>query len=101
MTGLRLTPAAQGDFDAIWAYTVDVWGISQAERYLLAIRDRPVAITDGRSTVTSAQDVRPGYSEALVGMHVIYMRAGVPDGIEVVRILHQSMDAGRRLPRSS
>lgn len=101
MSGFRLTPAACGDLEAIWDYTAEAWSVDQAERYVLAIHDRLAAIAEGRSVAISAEDVRSGYRKALVGMHVIYLRSAPDGGTEIVRILHQSMDAGRRLPRKS
>ena len=44
----------------------------------------------------SAEDTRPGYRKAACGSHMIYFRQD-GDDIDVVRILHQSMDVGRHL----
>lgn len=41
-------------------------------------------------------DLRAGYRRYGVGSHAIFYRLA-PDRIEVVRILHQRMDAGRHL----
>lgn len=34
MAEYRLTPAAEGDLEAIWTYTAEKWGVEQANRYL-------------------------------------------------------------------
>jgi len=35
----RLSPAAQGDLDRIFDYTVQQWGLEQAVRYTLALEN--------------------------------------------------------------
>jgi toxin ParE1/3/4 len=44
--------------------------------------------------------VRAGYRSSRVGAHVIFYRE-FPEGIEVVRILHQRMDVRRQLASES
>ena len=39
MTGFVLSPAARTDIEHIWDYTVDNWGVDQAERYVCGIRE--------------------------------------------------------------
>ncbi|WP_113913662.1 type II toxin-antitoxin system RelE/ParE family toxin [Roseovarius dicentrarchi] len=43
-----------------------------------------------------AVDVREGYLKQAVGKHLVFYRP-TDAGIEVIRILHQSMDVGRHL----
>ena len=44
----------------------------------------------------SAENIRQGYRKVAVGSHVLFfrMQSGV---VEIIRILHQSMDVGRHL----
>ncbi len=35
----RLSPAAQRDLEGIWDYTVSVWSVDQAERYLQGLSE--------------------------------------------------------------
>jgi toxin ParE1/3/4 len=60
MRGYVLSPAAQADLDAIWQYTVDRWGVAQAERYVFAIRDACNALAAGARIGKAIDDVRPG-----------------------------------------
>jgi toxin ParE1/3/4 len=43
-------------------------------------------------------DIAPGYRSLPVGRHVVYYR-GVQANIEIVRVLHGSMDAPRHLEK--
>src|SRR5579862_7409547 len=85
------TPAAVQDLDSIWDYTFDKWGPAQAERYMRMIQDTVSALGRGTQRSVSAESIRAGYRKALVGTHVLFFR-DMPDTIQFVRILHQSMD---------
>jgi len=95
MKSLVFSPAAQADMDIVWDYTVEHWGLDQAERYTDDIRDACRGLAAGHRQGRPV-DVRPGYLKCLVGSHVIYFRDH-RDQIEVVRILHSRMDANRHL----
>jgi len=72
MSRTRFSPAAQGDLSAIWDYTVHNWGVAQAERYILGIREACEALADGRRKGRLADDIRPGYRKLPVGSHVLF-----------------------------
>lgn len=98
MRGYVLAPAARSDLDAIWDYTVDRWGMAQAERYLFAIRDACNALAAGVRIGKAIDDVRQGYRKLPVGSHMLFYRVAPGGQIEVVRILHQRMDIPAHLP---
>lgn len=39
LTSYRLTPAAQGDLEDIWLYTLEQWSLQQADRYTDILED--------------------------------------------------------------
>jgi toxin ParE1/3/4 len=92
MNRTRFSPAAQDDLSAIWDYTVHNWGVAQAERYILGIREACEALADGRRKGRNADNIRPGYRKLTVGSHVLFFRVTGGGEIDVVRILHQRMD---------
>ncbi len=96
MSGYLLSPAAQADLSDIWDYTAHNWGVTQAERYILGIREACEALADGRRKGRSADDIRPGYRKLPVGSHVLFFRITSDGEIDVVRILHQRMDVAGR-----
>lgn len=97
MTRYLLTPAAQGDLDLIWDYTMQGWGSAQAERYLRAIRDACAELALGQRLSRSAEDIRTGYSKAAVGSHLLFFRRDASGDLIIVRILHRRMDAGQHI----
>ena len=96
MGSYTLSPAAQSDLESIWDYTVSHWGVAQAEDYTRKIQAACEALSEGRMVSRSAEDIRAGYRKAAVGSHMMFfrMQSGV---MEIVRILHQSMDVERHL----
>lgn len=95
MSRVTFSPAAIADIDGIWDYTAEMWGVDQAEHYTDDIRDTCNALAAGGKKGRSV-DVRDGYLKYAVGKHVVFfVMAG--DGIAVIRVLHQQMDAGLHL----
>jgi toxin ParE1/3/4 len=97
MMGYRLSPAAQVDLGRIWDYTARNWGMEQAERYILGIRDACAALAEGTRPGRAIDDIRPGYWKLPVQSHVLFYRVTGSRMIEVMRILHQKMDVTARL----
>ncbi len=96
MSGYALSPAAQADLESIWDYTVTHWGETKAEEYTRNIQAACEALSRGKLVSRSAGDIREGYRKVSVGSHVMFFR--IQSGaVEIMRILHQSMDVGRHL----
>jgi len=95
MKSLVFSPAAQSDMEAIWDYTVEHWGLDQADCYTDDIRDACHDLASSRRRGRPV-DVRPGYLKYPVGSHIVFFRDH-GDQLEVVRVLHGSMDVGCHL----
>lgn len=93
---LRLLPLAEADLEAIWDFTAATWSQQQAEKYhalFLAAFNRLAGGKAKGRPVT----LRDGYYKSAVGAHLIFFR--MPPGfLDVIRILHSSMDVERHLP---
>ena len=96
MAGYALSPAARADIEEIWDDIVWHWGGAQAERYTRNIRDACEALGDGTLSGRSAEDIRAGYRRTAVGSHVMFNRVHA-DVVEIIRILHRSMDVDRHI----
>ena len=96
MTRYVLSPRAQADIDDIWDYTADRWNEDQAQRYIADIRRAIETVARDPPRGRPCDHIRRGYRKFSVNTHVVFFRA-VATGIEVVRVLHQSMDFGRHL----
>ena len=97
MGGYRLSPAAQADLESIRDHAVTHRGEPQAEDYTRNIQVACEALIEGTMVSRSAEEVRAGYRKVAVGSHVMYFRIQ-SDTLEIIRILHKSMDVERQLP---
>lgn len=96
MADVTLRPKARDDLDGIWDYTVLNWGFEQAERYIRAINATFVTLAEkpelGRIYKDVYQDLRVYPS----GSHLIFYFKS-EQSIDIVRILHKSMDIDSHL----
>lgn len=91
MRQIRLSPKAQADLDSIWEFTVQRWDIGQAEGYMRALGETMKLLTVSPHLGRSIEDIREGYFKFPTASHIIFYRV-TPGTIEVIRILHKSMD---------
>ena len=96
MAGLRFSPAAQADLEAIYDYTARQWGAEQAGLYMELLESACLGLAADPALGQDCGDIRPGYRRGAAGRHHVYFRFETY-GIAVIRILHQRMDALRHL----
>lgn len=96
MAEYRLTPAAEGDLEAIWSYTARQWDVAQANRYTDIMTAAFAELAQRPKTAPACDHIRPGYRRCSVERHMIYFRI-TAYGIAIIRILHDRMDAQRNL----
>ncbi len=96
MSQLRLSPKARADLDAIWNYTAQHWGRDQAEAYLLSLDGTMKLLANQPGLGRKIDDIRKGYLKFPAGSHIIIFRMQ-SKAIEIVRILHKSMDVDENL----
>lgn len=92
MAKIRFTNKAVDDLSDIWNYTVEAWSERQADLYyemLINFCEEIAAnpLSFGKKYHQIAEDIY-GFR---ANKHVIFYRI-VPDTVEIVRILHGSMD---------
>ena len=97
MRQLRFSPRAIADIDGIWDFTAAQWGVAQADRYVRTLSQSCLAVARDELPGSDASHIRPGYRKQLSGRHVIYYRLTEEGAVEVVRVLHQSMDVDGHL----
>jgi toxin ParE1/3/4 len=92
----KLTPAAKADLRNIWIYTAANWNEDQAEAYSRILNRAIDRLAANPGLGKSLGQIRQGYFKFPAASHLlIYRSAG--DTIEVVRILHKSMDVDRHI----
>jgi len=92
MRQLLFSPAAQNDLTDIYDYTLETWGIEQAETYVRYLHKTCQDIASGNIKGLNVDYVRQGYFKKSIGSHFIFYRKPIPRIVEIVRILHQRMN---------
>ncbi len=95
----KLTPAAEKDLEKIWRYSAENWGVQQAHHYLdemLVIFD---LIAENPKMGWQYQELTPAVRLHIYKSHLI-VYLPTEDGIDIVRLLHQSMDIDSQLENS-
>jgi toxin ParE1/3/4 len=84
---------AADDIDEIAAYTTNTWGWRQADHYLAKLEDGLDLLARNPSIGRSSDSIEAGLRRFEIGKHVVFYLPE-PDGILVVRVLHQRMLPG-------
>ena len=95
MAEYRLSQLAEDDLAGIWFYTFENWSAGQADTYHRSIIAIVEALAEGTRTGRQTE-LRAGLLKHPAGRHMVYYRQ-TETGIDVIRILHQSMDIDRHL----
>lgn len=90
------TPAAEQDLIDIWYYTATQWGDDQADTYVDRLEEAMLRLLRHPEIGVDCAELRAGYRRTGAGRHLIYYRIA-DTAIEVVRVLHVSMDAEAHL----
>ena len=96
---LEFTAAALSAVRRIRAYTSEKWGPQQEASYLDGLWTKFEEIIGSPSKWRARDDLFPGCKIAAHGKHVILFRIE-KDVLQVVRILHSSMDLPRHIPKN-
>lgn len=82
---------------SIGRYTRKQWGKMQQRRYLIQLDAAFHDLSDNPEIGHVCDDIREGYYKFGVGKHLIFYRLKGNDQIEIVGILHGSMDIEQHL----
>jgi toxin ParE1/3/4 len=93
----QISEKANEDIDTIWLYTLENWSQEQADRYYYLILDEIEYIADNFGSGKSMEHLKRGYRAAKVKSHIIFYRKSKKNVVEIIRVLHQSMDIENRL----
>jgi len=84
------------DLEEIWLYTLETWSLEQADRYYELIIKEIEFISKKPKSGKDLHSLREGYYSTKVKSHFIFYRFTTTE-LEVIRILHESMDIPHRL----
>lgn len=88
-----LLPAARKDVADLWQYGARLWSRDRANAYARRLMAMIDALAENPERYPRADWVAPGYRRLLAGSHAVLYRVE-GDIVEIVRVLHQSRDAG-------
>ena len=91
-----ISKKAVSDLEEIWLYTLETWSKEQADRYYSLIFEEINYICSNINVGKPMEHVKKGYRASKVKSHLIFYKV-LNNTIEVVRILHESMDIENRL----
>lgn len=93
----RLTKMALEDLGGIADFTEMKWGTVQRDAYLKQLNNAFYSIGENSNSGMSCDYIRIGYFQYIVGKHVLYYRRFEDDTVQIVCILHGSMDVSRQI----
>lgn len=102
---VRLSQKAEQDFAEILVWTVRQFGVAQAQTYAVTLRLALREVAHGAKTIGAMprDDISPGIFLLHVararrrGRHLVAFRVADEHHVDVLRILHESMDLASHL----
>tara|TARA_B100001989_G_scaffold229149_1_gene186377 strand:+ start:377 stop:670 length:294 start_codon:yes stop_codon:yes gene_type:complete len=92
MPKIELSKLAQQDLIDIWLYSLEEWGITQADMYLDQIDNALNTLTHNPEIGINSNHIRENYRKFKINRHFIWYKIVRQKTIYVVRILGEEMD---------
>ena len=92
MLQYRISAKAVEDLKNIGKYTQNKWGITQRNRYLRQIHDCFSWLSENPNIGMGCDYIKENYRKFPQGNHIIIYRIVPENFVEIIRILHKSMD---------
>ncbi len=87
-----LTHKAKSDLYAIAVFKAQRWGVKQRNLYIKQLDEAFHMLAESPELGKHCDDILPGYRKFPQGSHIVFYKTGSSYQIEVIRILHKSMD---------
>jgi toxin ParE1/3/4 len=94
--GYRFTDKAERDLEGIIDYTVQEWGVSQANSYLDGLESRAQLLAENPDLGMTRETLFEGLLSFPYESHILYYKKHAR-GIVILRVLHQYMDPVKHL----
>ncbi len=92
MSQFKISKKAVEDLKDIGRYTQNKWGSTQRNKYLKQIHECFLQLAENPNIGMSCDYIKKDYRKFPQGSHIVFYRI-VPDNfLEIIRILHKSMD---------
>ena len=97
MKSYMVTRKAHADLISIGQYTAKKWGIDRRNSYLKQLDNCFIQIARNPELGTSCDYIAKGYRKFPQGSHLIFYKQSTEGIIQIIRVLHKSMDVELRL----
>jgi toxin ParE1/3/4 len=97
MAKVILRQEAIDDLNDIWNYTFEQWSENQADKYYALLKFSCKEIGENPELGREYSGIRRNLLGLKTGKHIIFYHLISADEIEIIRILHESMDLKNRL----
>ena len=92
----QFTDKGERDLEGIIDYTVQEWGVSQANTYLDGLESRAQLLAENPDLGTARETLSEGLLSFPYESHILYYKKHARD-IVIIRVLHQHMDPVKHL----
>ena len=92
MPTYKVTRKAQADLIEIGRYTTKEWGVTQRNTYLKELDNCFSQIAKNPELGMTCDYIANGYRKFPQGSHLIFYKQDDEDIVEIIRVLHKSMD---------
>jgi len=92
MAAYRLTNKAEHDLLSIGRFTLKHWGVTQRNFYIKQLDACFSHIAENPMIGIACDFIKAGYRKLPQGSHVIFYKQSPTGIVEIIRVLHQSMD---------
>jgi toxin ParE1/3/4 len=99
VTAYVLSRRARRDLQDIWRFSAERWNPEKADEYVAAIVAAVAQFANGQGASQTVEFHGRPYARIFARSHAVFCRRSGSRRLEVVRILHQSMDFNRHLKR--
>jgi len=96
MAAYRLSNKAEQDLLSIGRYTLKHWGVRQRNFYIQQLDACFSHLAENPMVGTTCDFIAGGYRKLPQGRHVIFYKQSQTGIVEIMRILHKSMDIDAR-----
>ena len=96
MSGFRLLPQAENDLEAIWLHSANNWSVDQAHAYVDSLVELFQLLSDNPLMCRERNEFTPPVHIHHHAHHLIVFILS-DNGIDIVRVLHESMDIDTQL----
>lgn len=99
MASYRFTNKAVEDLSNIWNYTFETWSEKQADAYYKMLLSFCKEIAENQTIGKNYEEINENLYGLRASKHVIFYSIISDEEIEIVRILHGSMDLKNRVQK--